>query len=910
MTYIEELSKKIEAGAVVLAATDRLARDLRVRLSVNRREAGELVWDKPPVYSLRRFAVKEWEDTFPMEQLLHPVQELSLYNWAAGKAGVPENMLSRNGLVRLMLRDAQLVRSHQIDLGHDDIKTTDEQAIFRAVQELVDAKLVERGWMVQGQVLQAMREKLATGEWQPPGRVLLAGFRVTTPDQREFIEALVEAGTEIEEIGDEVLAGEIEMRRYSTPRAEARAVAAEIRELLKPYAGTEDEPPKIGVVVPNAREAREGLEAAFKEILAPHSLLPRSGELDASERRLPWRWSRGFSVAEHPLVVAALDLLSLSRHGNPVRMVSRLLLSSCMWGPDEAASRAAIDVALRDRGGAYVSLDAVLRLALARNGENRRARTFGRITAKQVVGLIRMLRDENDSALPSVWAERFGDRVKQLGWPAGAKGTSEGYQVGEAWTEALSVLGALDAQTGKLDWANALRLLREVLVARDFQPRVQYLQPVFIGEPRDMAGLVFDQLYILGLSSAVLPEPPTRSPFIDVDTLVEAGVKTATPEGASEDGADLLQHLLTRASSISVSCPMHDKNGAPLLPSPLVTNWPEDVETKSAGSFVDKAVEAGDRTEMPDADPVPPVGESERERLRGGAGLFGDFITQPFYAFARRRLGAEPLPDLVYGIDAARQGNLLHAALEFFWARHLNRQALRNLIGAPGDAFDIEVERAVEYAVSERRLLLPEVFGWHLVALERRRLKSVIQSWLRYEADRELDFEVVAIEKEIYLDVLGVRVKMRLDRADKVYMENGEERFVIIDYKTGANVKEDFRPDAMMQPQLPLEAAFDAHDQIGIPRVDGVAYGHVRERGPKFVFRGEFAGSLGPGDGSRNRQVDNWLEWKDAWRDELEGVAEGILAGRAELDFGKRPGRFDKSLHLLVRHADVAEDSE
>ncbi|MES1263447.1 MAG: hypothetical protein ABUL69_03770, partial [Peristeroidobacter soli] len=117
-----------------------------------------------------------------------------------------------------------------------------------------------------------------------------------------------------------------------------------------------DEPPPTLLVLCADPDSQRGLiESAFKPVLAPWLLLPAEGT-----RPVPWRFSSGRGLDQDPLIAVALAICGLSEYDNSLDEVSRVLMASVLWTPEQRELTAQADFSLRDEGGTRFTLHALL----------------------------------------------------------------------------------------------------------------------------------------------------------------------------------------------------------------------------------------------------------------------------------------------------------------------------------------------------------------------------------------------------------------------------------------------------------------------------------------------------------------------------------------------------------------------
>jgi len=149
-----------------------------------------------------------------------------------------------------------------------------------------------------------------------------------------------------------------------------------------------------------------------------------------------------------------------------------------------------------------------------------------------------------------------------------------------------------------------------------------------------------------------------------------------------------------------------------------------------------------------------------------------DYLRCPFRYFLRHHCNMVRSEPLVDEIDPATFGALAHGALHA-----MGRDAA---IWACGDAGRIRRFFEDWLAREARRRFGPRpttTVAWQLEALGRR-----LAACARYQAELAADWQIVAVEEKVEMEVDGVCIQGRIDRIDR-HRRTGVYR--IIDYKTG-----------------------------------------------------------------------------------------------------------------------------
>lgn len=867
---------------LILTATERLARELREDANLRAAAAGAAVWEAPRITSLSRWLIDTWTASWPDAQLLSATQELVLWREAVERDEAGAQLLAPLSAAREARRADQLIRRYRIDLDRAPAWQEEHQA-FRRWRKQVARRLRESRWLTAADVAGEVEALIRSAGIARPQALELAGFlEPPAPAEQAVLDALADAGTEIRHRPSAARRVRVTRRLAADDEAQFRFVAQDIAARLRAHADHSTEPPRILIALPDPESRRDALEASLRDLLAPWAA--------SGEGLLPWRWERGRKLSEHPLIETLLALLQLAPENNAPALVSRVLLSSALWTEAERAQTAAADHALRRAG--------VPRIRLARLIAELQEPLAARFEALRAV-----LAAGPRRALPSEWAEHFRARLDTVGWPGSQALDSQSYQALQAGRGLLDRLGTLDAQLGKVPLSSAREWLAELARGAPFAPRVEHAQPVLITSLDEAAALSADVVYVLDLAAARLPATARPTPFIALDAQRAAGIAEASPERwlarSQLQAARLLQAC---APEVQVCVSAVDERGALVQPSALfgdAAGWSLQVLPENLSALeASLGTNHGD-LHWPDEDPVPAVSVDEQAGLRPDSALFKAWFESPFFAFCQYRLGVEVLPEPAQGLDARVQGTLVHAVLEAFWREVGSSAALAALGDAAVQA------RVAEWLDTQLPRVLPaSEYGPATVRLERQRALDVITDWLLHERRRIDPFVVQATEASAAPNVAGLQLRLRLDRVDRVSTPYGE-RWLVIDYKTGREAEtKGWRSDRLSEPQLPLYASHAATLAAGVPEVNGICFGHLKDGHPALVAQTSWRKKLiQPEDGDFSAE---WNEQLAQWRHSIEGAARGFLAGEAWIS--ERVTERSHYAHLLALGGGTPEE--
>ncbi len=839
-----EQVRAVEQGAVLVTATQRLARRLGETYARAQAAAGRECWPTPAILPWTAWVGAAWEGAWPDAAVLP--EPLSLVLW---EEAVAQDAAARGAAVldvaataRLAREAYELLHLYRIPLAPDPLDSA-EVAAFGRWRAAYEAELEQGGWVDRAHLPGRVAALVAAGSVPAPPALLLAGFDELPPAQGRLLQALEERGTRVERVPFPARRGRVV--RYGAPDGpeEVRAAALWVRRLLLGGVPTD----RIGVACAGLEAYGAWVERIFAEELVPASVLPGAGP-----EGLPFDVSFGAPLAREPVAATALDLLALGPGAEGWELWTSLLRSPFWGGAEEGLGRAALDAGL-SRGREPV---------LTAGAVARRARQAGLgETASALDALLAAWGTPGGRQAPSAWAEGFRDALETCGWSRARGLSSREYQARQAFWEALARLRGFDALGGARSRAWALERVRR-LCAEPFRPEVPQAAVPVLGHLQ-AAGLAFDHHWVLGLHGRALPPGAAPNPFLPYALQTAHGVREASPEAQLELSRRFFSRLLASADEVVASHPA-TWDGTPVAPSPLVLGLPEGRPVLAEPAALRETLRRHPVAleEAPDA--APPL--EPGFEIRRGAELLADQAACPFRAFARHRLEAEGVEVPDPALDALERGIAVHRALEVFWERVPGSEEARALTVA-------ELEEALSRAVAaglgaleQGRSALPP----RVRELEGRRLGGLLREWLARELEGE-PFRVVAREERREASLGPLRVRVRVDRVD----EAAGGRLLLLDYKTGTPKPSRWLEERPREPQLPLYA-------LACPEATGVAYAVVRRGGCGRRGVAETDGGLEglPGDAAG---VETWEDLRRLWQGRLEALAREVAEGRAEV---------------------------
>ncbi len=881
------------ASRLLLTANRRLARALRLEADRTHRARGARAWRPLEAHYTPQWLEGVWRDDWSDSRALSRAQEQALWEVVTGAhdaASPPRrDLASLAASAHRLLGEWRLAPDRELER---------EAAPFLAWRRRFLERSTGEGWLDQERILDRALDLVRDGSAPLPREVEFLGYDRVTPRVRRLEELLRARGCQVAaEPPDCRAAAAPRLVRPPDPREELRLAARWCRAIL------EREPDsRIAVVLPDL-EARAGaVRTAFEEELVPELSLAQRPVPDAC----PFNVSYAPPLDTRPLVRFALDLVALDEEEIAIEPIGRLLRSPFLDGAEtEFAARASSYAALRRTLRRSASLR-WLHAFLVREPSTESTRREP--VAARFAALIGRAREALAAARadrsPRGWVAAWQSLLAAAGWPGERGLDSTEHQTLRRFEALLDDFAALDEILGTLPRTRALSHLARLAATTSFQPE-SGIVPVQVLGVLEATGASFVALWLAGMHDEAWPAPSAPHPLLPAGWQRRHGLPNTSHSEELARAAAITKRLLASAPEVVVSVPETDGEHS-VGRSPLIPDLPRlDVEYPASAPRERLARCHGSASlETVETDPAPRL--RERERQRGGVRVLDDQAACPFRAFARHRLGAQPLARHSRGLDATQRGIMLHGVLERLWREWRDSATLRGLAAPERDQAIAAAVRAVCAIHLDGREDLPAVFR----RLEEERTCESVAEWLAVESERE-DFRVVGTEVPVPVVRGPLELTLRIDRIDEI---RGGRR-VVIDYKTGAErLTPDWLAWRLEELQLPLYATL-----LG-ETCAAVAFAMVHP-GKKRQFRGLAAAEdVLPGVHGYVPHDDDaprdWARLLGFWGAATTKLAEEFAAGCAAVD-PKEPRNtcLRCDLHSLCRidergPCDEAEEEE
>ena len=831
----------------LVAASSRLARELRYAFDYEKTQANERVWKRPQIQSYEQWLLNSYSllgSSDPQLALRSVVSHETFMLLAQQQAPNFEVEMHARAIV-----DAwQLVWDANLWIDFQDIRSTENGRLcddwFQRIRRYLDRERL----ITVAEIPDVLQRAIERHDWRPP-RILSYGFKEQSIAQRNLFDTLcrLDLCSEVDEMPVMNKGATHRLRGFEKANEEFSTLALWSREKLTEYGSNAT----IGIVIHGLANSfpavKRSFESVFPELTDINGLVSIDSGQPLTQNRVYldfihlMKWTCG--ALSHDL------LLQLAR--SPYLERLNLHRKSQRWFSEQMTIRYYRRRMPRDERAV---LDRVIRIAPQNQNQ---PLPFNEV-ADIMLELLRLCG----------YTAETTDRFAQ----------TDANAISVFSNLVLSLAQAATIQP-RISWSRFIDLI-EVLAA-DQSIRVTRPDAPIQIMGRDASSLLrFDALWVTGVSDVDWPAVPRPNPFIPRLMQKRANLRGVSHEQMLEDAHVLTNHWRNCANEIVFSYVSQiDKVEA--QPSNLfadLSNATELDDDKAHAPLVKhiELIEHGhpwSTYSVSDA-----IREYQQdfgskvaaENVKAATRLLRNQAQCPFKGWAVHRAGLDEINAPISRFpNAAQRGTLFHSVVEEILNRAKTQEQLAML-----DEKDFYGAIDKVLSTEDEGKNLPARFLKH----ERERIRRWIEAWLDVQINRRRPFEVLEVEKEISVEINGLTFKGKIDRIDRTDSLD----CLIIDHKTGSSYSpSSWNPDQMSDTQMPMYVAA----QTGC---DGVAYLSIYRTVDGLRTRWQGVEEIAQEE--KEYELDVRLgdyasldSLKQAWRDRLSRIVSDHLAGRADV---------------------------
>ena len=857
----EWLAGALDGTATVITANRRLARVLKQEYARRQVEANVLAWPSPNIHAWPDWLDAQLRDASRQEDLptrINTHHSMLLWDRCLRKE-LGSDAVGVGNLVRLARDSWQRLADWNVTIK--DVARTavsSDHKTFAAAAGRYLGLLERESWIDEAGLAALVADLISNGRVAAIGRYTFAGFDREKPSATLIRQHLEEAGCDVEDVPIPARSHPPTLIPFATADAELRAAGAWARRRL-----AEDPELRIAIVCNGLERDAARMAGLVREGLMPGYRFSSPCLAEALNV------SYGRKLTSYPVISTGLLWLRWLVRDLRSTEISQLLRSPLVV-PGAGAGRARLELRLRrlpDRDWSPSMITAALQ------GKDDAADSAEWL--QRVAGITKARRDLAGAASPAEWAVIVDEMLKAAGWPGKQRLGSAEFQLVNRWRDLLNDLARMDLVSARMSLDTALNQLEGMAVDAVFQPESYHARVHLMG-PLEASGLEFDALWLTGVTAAQWPPAGNPSALVSRRLQQERGMPDAIPEDTVSYARGLLGHIRAAAPEMMCSYPLIEDDAEQTSSDLLTETVPGD-----SGAFADPglfaATLAGSGCLGNVEDRVPPIGADEE--ISGGAGTIQNQLTNPIAAFLGGRLGVRTLDEQTDGLPALLRGNLIHDAL---YQLYLDKPSHDDIAGWT----DLEqrIARAIDFAFMRHERNADSVL-LALLKMERRRVAGLLLEFVEIDAARDA-FVVDSVERSVEFADAGVRLKLRVDRIDRL----PDESIAILDYKTGAEKK--FLTARGEPKEIQLVAYACAVDQP----VAALALVNVDSR--TMGFNGAGAGYTDP---------ELWPEQLASWSDMVHRACGELTAGDVRVDMTQAVADA-RPLNLLSRFTELRNE--
>ncbi len=644
-----------------------------------------------------------------------------------------------------------------------------------------------------------------------PKHILMVGFGHFTPLEKSFFNNLEVLGVTANKYNYKIEKTNSKQISFSCLREEIEFAACYAKEFVEKKEQQGDRKSNkssnkngvIGIVVEQLVSNLGEVHAAFSREFHPQESKPW-----VDIQKPDYNVSAGFSLAEQPLIVAALTILNLN---------------SYQIGRDELHFLKNTPFIHWRASNSIHNSDRYIRQFLHQQCLSpRKIFTINYLLKKieehelrnELQSLAAVLKNlsnpKKGKGNINEHIEDWNSRLSSWNWLGLNIGQEENnlnefeIKACQELFDAIEQTKEIDHIAKQLSFSEALRFLNQQVINKSFQIASDHSSVQVLGV-LEASGLQFDELLMVGFNANNWPQKNKINPFLPLTFQRQYNMPGNSAQRELDYAKVLSAGFLNAAKKIIVTSNNEATNQL-RNESSFFSSLERLPETEVSTISKKPSKEVTQTTRKYDWVRDSTIDLSDASKS-GGAYLLSSYAKCPFRAIASFQLKLNDYPEQDPGIEAKAKGLWLHDSLEIIWGRLKTKQKL--LLQSPLQLSDL-ISTAIDLALLKHQDFFAATTQATLVEIEKQKLFTLISEWLLIEKNRD-EFVIDALEKEYHLPMGSLSFRFRIDRVDRITssksLSEQNKRLEIIDYKSGrVNINDWFgvRPTEAQMPAYVL----------------------------------------------------------------------------------------------------------
>jgi RecB family exonuclease len=850
----QEIIDSSQPGKLILTSGSRLARQLQHRHRLRQLKSAQSSWSPLAVHSLNRWLQSCWQGLWESEAPAGSWLRLRLWLEIIRDSPPPADIPLDPALCSALDQTYGVLIRHRLDPTETRYPSPLISWRQQISKEFISALSDLERWHPT-ELPQKIAEAINADRLLLPDTIILAAFEAPAPIEEDLFRLLSQKT-------DVVF---FQLPREKPINIHAITLPDQEQEILYFGQAVLDSCQRfrlgdIGVVVPNLETYAPPLRKTLNTLLGQPS----------SPQEETFNVTLGSPLLEHPLVQAALLPCRLLGEEEKRPVLTSLLLSPYyqLW------ARNRNQLARLDRYWREMSPETDLNaLYLKAQRKEPDLITYLSPEGSDLRHLIKPFR-QSRSLSAAEWKELLERLWDSLKFPVLA---DESDRIAQNHLKSALTNLVADLGSWTMDWGTFLAWFRQALSAEIFQVTASEQAGVQVMGLIESRGLAFKQLFLLGMTSAALPQPVRPLPFLDIEERRE--ILGGTLKSQYEFAHAAFQHLMASAPEIIITKPEEIEgepvSAVPFWPPPwqsaTIDFWTKPDAAWSRARWLRSAWKGLNEPRLEETAPDHPTTPIPFPESLSVSSLAVAFQCA-FRFLIQELLGLKPLTEPVGGLRPEDRGLRLHKVLACITrqlrpqqqAGDLDWQSVFPAVQECVDAVLAEVAAVPTWQV-ERRRWLGKKFG--LLKLWFHEEFNHLQAGWRWVAE-EVPFKGLTVEG------WPTTLNGRIDRLD-LHPEAG---ILCWDYKSGSSPSFSEVFSHLSEPQLPayLLALLQGLFEIpGHPRFHEypLQAGYITLKSEKDIKLDRLQAS-----------ADQWQRFLVTWQERLAELGQTLLQGYFDAD--------------------------
>ena len=471
----------------------------------------------------------------------------------------------------------------------------------------------------------------------------------------------------------------------------------------------------------------------------------------------------------------------------------------------------------------------------------------------------------NGYATPYAWFRSFHGLIEKVGWPAGNDLTGLDKQVVEAVAQAMDEWLGIGWVETRWSRSDALRHLKRVLHQARFNFHTPET-PVQVLAPKDAYGLVFDQIWLVGLNEGLWGQPSPMGRFLPSALMRESGAAFATADGRARYARDLFKGLVGQCNKVVLSCAKRDGE-TELRTLGFIAGSVKHMEVE-AGEHMWSWLAGVEGRVVEDDLGLGPL-RTQDGVIRGGVSLLKHGLACWRRGQLVHRLDAKTPAAWSNSLPIRDSSIILHKVEQWFWSDYTQE----DLATHSDEALEAIIGQLWDRAAAGHLRWRMAQFEPMQIEREKQQCMAAVMRHLRAEEQRQA-FDVVDAEKERYAKVGPLTFRVIPDRIDR---DRQTGKKVVVDYKRTGFGPGAWLGESMAEPQLPITAVASDIEVDGL-----LVAGMTATTKPlQGLGSGGFGDEFATAGESRSGGELPWSELVLKWREDLGEAAQKLADGES-----------------------------